>query len=886
LLALALVLGAGPVRAASPTKEDRAFEAAVSTFNQKMWDAAEIEFDRFALQYPASANLPEAWLLEAEAEFRQGKFAQCETLLAAHLAAAGKFADAYTYWIGEAQFQAGDWRTAETALESVPGDSAYALQATVEAEAALARLGEWGPLIQLNGRKAEVFQRAERSDPDNELLLRGRLLLAQAHFKQGDLEPAGRLLAGIQPQKLPPELEWQRVYLLCQVKLAAGENEAALPLATNLLQMARSAPGNDGGTNLARSVALHAEVLEKLGSNTNAIEAFQENISTNVPAPWQSEAILKTAALSIAVQQYADAELVLGNYVSRFTNAPAEDAALLALGELELHAYAAQTTQTNRLVSAQGWLDRMLTNHPNSALAGKAYLDLGWCVWLGGDPTGSWTNFQKAVQLLPRSEDLAVARFKLGDADFARRNYAEALGQYQAVRQQFTNEFPAVGAALGNRALYQSLRAQLQLGDLAGASNSMARIAALYPVTELQTNGAFLLLGQGYTDLDRPTDALAVFQKFEELAPQSPLRPKVDLAVARIYEQERRWPEAVAQYENWLQAYPTNELLAQALYARAWANYQAGNETNALLQFTNFVARFPTNELAPTAQWWVADHYFRLGNSGNASVDAELNYKAIFQNTNWQNSATFTNELYYPALMMAGRAAVARSGNEEAIRDYFQKMEADTNCPPEQRVQAIFAHGSALMKMDSPDTNNPAANFLAAVTVFNQIASSALTNTDSAARAWGEMGDCYLQLARYDDATNAYLHAMNSTNRDVQSQAQIGLGLVLEKKAGGLTPGPEQTALYAQALENCWDVLNRSPEEPEQDPLWTKKAGLAAAELATALGKWDQAVIIYTKLGTLMPELQPSLARKIEEAGQHLNPANRQRPFDRTGSGG
>ena len=99
---------------------------------------------------------------------------------------------------------------------------------------------------------------------------------------------------------------------------------------------------------------------------------------------------------------------------------------------------------------------------------------------------------------------------------------------------------------------------------------------------------------------------------------------------------DRNWPAAVARYDTWLQSYPTNSLLPQALYARAWANYQAGNETNALNQFTNFVTRFPTlPDLAPSAQWWVADHYFRLGDS----VNAERNYKTIFQNTNWQNSA-------------------------------------------------------------------------------------------------------------------------------------------------------------------------------------------------------------------------------------------------------
>jgi TolA-binding protein len=868
LILLALLCAAVPARAAG-AREQRAYVAAVTAFHDGLWNLAQLEFAQFAQKYPGSTNLPEAYLLEAQAAFKQGGFTQGGDLLTTHRPAAGKFADAYTYWIGEAQFQNDDWRTAATTLASLSENSPYALQGAVEAAAALAKLGDWSQLIAYCGVETEVFQRTERSDPDNELLLRAHLLLAQAHFAQGEFAAAGKLLALIKPRLLPPDLEWERVYLLCQVKLAAGDREAALPLATSLLQMARTAAADVGGTNLAASVALNATVLEDLGRLPEAIQAFRENLSTNAPADSQRQAILKIAVLSIDARQFANAEAVLNDYVTQFTNSPAVDVALLTLGELYLQDYVAQPAQSGLLASARAQFDQLLTICANSAFTGKAYLDRGWCGWLAGDYAGSLPDFQNATQLLPRSEDLAVARFKLGDALFARADYADALIQYQAVLGHFTSDFPEVEQSLGDRARYQSLRAQLALGDLTGAAASMGKIATAYPVSELRQTGS-LLLGEGYTDLRQPTNALAVFKSFKDQAPGSPLRPLVDLAVARVYEQEQNWPAAVARYDTWLQSYPTNSLLPQALYARAWANYQAGNETNALNQFTNFVTRFPTlPDLAPSAQWWVADHYFRLGDS----VNAERNYKTIFQNTNWQNSASFTNSLYYPALMMAGRAAVSRTDNAEAIRDYFLKLEADTNCPLDLRVAATFAHGSALMKMDSTDTNNLTANFQYAVTVFNQICSASLTNNDWGARAWGEMGDCYLQLARYDDATNAYLQVLAApqANLSLQSQAQIGLGQALEKKAGLLSAGPDQTALYTQALANYWEVFNRTGEEKELDPFWTKEAGLDAANLVTALGKWDQAMIIYTNLVAMMPELKTSLARKMEESGRHLN---------------
>src|SRR5208283_4587364 len=131
---------------------------------------------------------------------------------------------------------------------------------------------------------------------------------------------------------------------------------------------------------------------------------------------------------------------------------------------------------------------------------------------------------------------------------------------------------------------------------------------------------------------------------------------------------------------------------------------QAGNETNAFELFTNFVAQYPTNQqLTPLAQWWLADYFFGLG--GTNYVDAERNYKLLYQNTNWQGSP-----LIYPARMMAGRAAVARQGYSDAI-GYFRALEADTNCLMDLRVQAAFAHGIALMQMESTVTNDPLHNF-------------------------------------------------------------------------------------------------------------------------------------------------------------------------------
>jgi tetratricopeptide (TPR) repeat protein len=332
----------------------------------------------------------------------------------------------------------------------------------------------------------------------------------------------------------------------------------------------------------------------------------------------------------------------------------------------------------------------------------------------------------------------------------------------------------------------------------------------------------------------------------------------VEFAIARTYELDQDWPDAIAGYKGWLDHFPTNQSRARTLYSLARVNSQAGNESDAFGLFTNLVMEFPTSDLAPQAQWWVADYFFSLGGTNSAYyVDAERNYKMLFQNTNWQGSP-----LVDRARMMAGRAAVARQDYSGAIRDYFITLESDTNCPPDLREQAIFAHGSALMFMDSTETNYPLANFKLAKDVFSQLSPT----NELGVLAMIEIGKCYLQLTNYDAATNSYAQVVNATNASVsaRSQAQIGIGIVLEKMAAALT-GTNQTAAWEEARDNYLEVFDtwtgknlRAGETA--DRLWVMKAGKQALPLIGKLGTGNPDKFI-NQMEDLFPQSKDSLEK-------------------------
>jgi TolA-binding protein len=874
LILPALILSGEISFAASATKEQRAYAAAVSAFQDGMWNRAETEFDQFKKDYPNSTNAPQAVLLQAQAEFKQGEFTNSITLLkdTNNLAKAGSLADQYFSWIGEAQFTNGDFSAAADTFVSLAQnfpESPLRLRSVVVAAAAYVQLTNWPQVSILLEETNGVFQGAMQMDPGNELVSRGRLLLAQAKFALQDFAGEFAVLTSLNSQTLKPELDWQRTYLLCQNRLAVSDFDTALAATTNLLQIAP--PGKDGAL-YAESVAMHADALEKSGLTNEAIAAYRENLTNSAPAEQQRQAALKISELAVAQRQIPVATNALETFLAQFPDSPAADVVVLTLGELDLKNYAAQpAVATNNLPEARARFGQFIGAFTNSPLLGKAYLDRGWCGWLAwkvsgnvSDVSNSLSDFEAATENLPSSEDLAVAKFKLGDALFAENDFAGARTNYESAVDDFTN-FPAVGEALGVQALYQLLRVCLKLDDVNGAHNSLARILQIYPANGFATNSllinSILIAGEGLTDLGQPTNALALFQKFEELAPDSDLLPEVNLAMARAYEQEGDWTSVIRTYDGWIERYSTNILestnLPAAEYARAWANFQAGDETNAFQLFTNFIAQFPAHGLAPVAQWWVGDHFFRAGDF----VEAERNYKYVFQN--WP-----TNGLAPYAKMMAGRAAMGWGGYQDAT-NYFTSLTLDTNCPPDLDAQALFAYGSALMLMPSSDTNRPLANFDQAIPVFKAICQTYPT-IDQAALAQGEIGDCWLQLTNYAAATNAYAQVIASPLADIsaRSQAQIGVGIALEKMAT-LATGTNQAALFKLAQDDYYDVFKgnnlHSDSGEEADPFWQKNAGLEAERLAEYFQEWKTAFAYYHDMTNNWPSLQPVLENKIQK---------------------
>lgn len=871
--ALFFILGVHPATAASAA-ENRAFTNALKSVAGNWWDIADRDLAAFLQKYPASERRAEAVLLQAQARCQTRQPAGAIDLLTTNLPAAGRLADEYEFWIGEAQFLASNYVAAASAYSRVVQQfpsSARRAEAVFGESRAFSMLGDWSKVVSLLGASEGAFQQTARAQPSSAMALEGWLLLAEAHMAMRQYQSAKAAIGLLSTTSLTPRRALLRQFILCRADLGEGKIADALTGASNLVSLATSGAQRDL---VSDSYDFTAGLLAEMNRTTEAIAMLEQNLASNTPPAMRLTALFRIVKLLGDAGQLDAAAQRLDGFLNQNPESSASPAVLLASGELNLRRHLASSVTnatavsvsnslaaSNLLASALAQFDAVLTNQAATSLRGQAQLLRGWALWLAGRNAESRSAFADAVLALPVSEDQAVARFKMGDSAFRMQDFKSAVTNYAAVAKDYSG-LPSVTNRLVEPALYQLLRASLAAEDSQYASQAFRRLVTEYPAGASAQSG-MLLMGQRSAQGSEPDAARKLFSDFLAKYPDSDLAPQAQLALARICEQAGKHDDAISEYKTWAGKFPSHPLLPLAEYGQAWNHYMAGRDTNAFTLFTNLVARFPTNSSAALAQYWIGDYHFRLGDYTGAERDYQLLFKT------WPGC-----ELARQAQLMAGRAAMARLGFGEAL-DYFTMILNDSNSPPTLVAEAFFAYGDATAQRESADTNSPLANVSKAISAFLKFQQPPYQTNPLAVLAQGRIGDCFLQLAtadpnNYTNASQAYQKVIDDPRASVaaRSQAEIGLGMVLSKQAQ-LKQSPEDSkAMRNLALGHFLQVADEKNlrEGEAAEPYWIKRAALEAGRLAEDLKLWDQAALLYEQLTNRLPALTTAIEPRLRNA--------------------
>jgi TolA-binding protein len=878
-LALGLWLGLSTTVFAAASGEEIAFNAAARAFDDGSFDYAERNFAEFIKKFPGSERVPEAILLQARARYKLGQYDQAINLLNSSLGPAGKWADKYRFWMGEAYFQRADFASAAAAYAQMIKDSP---DSTLRANACYGealswfRLGNMGKTIDLLCQTNSPFQQLSQTWTNDTFVLRGYLLLGEARLLKQDYAGAENTLQSLASRQLPPALEWQRLFLLARVQMDRQQPAAVLAITTNLLAQAKAS----GLPNqLADTLLLQGEALQLNQQLEAAIQVYEQNLAA-LPPSAKRKALARLVDWFLSRGNTDKAIKSLETIVKDYPDDPEMDQVCLSLGQLQLKEFyrrqaGGQPTEalsavTNQLPAALSYFDRVITNYARSPLVGQASLGRGWCLWESGRIVESQAAFKDAAEKLPVSTNQAMARFKWADAQFHLKDYTNAAVNYTAVLDNYAS-LTNLAPVLLERSLHQLVRARIEMGDLAGCTNTLNRLLSQYPQSEF-ADRSLMDVGQWLVRQGKRTEGRNYLSQLVTGYPRSPLVPEAKIAIAQALAGEKKWAEALEQYDQWVAQHTNHNALPQVEFDRAWTYSQAGKDTNAMQLFGQFLVRFPKSQLAPYAQNWMGDYFFNQGKY----PEAEKNYQLLYENTNWPVS-----ELTYQARLAAGRAAFSRQGYSDATNDFsvlINLLKSDTNSPSSILPSAYIALGDTLIAISASESTNGLQRFAQAINAFLQVPE---TNR-LAPLAWGRIADCHLQLAaqdvaRYLQSSNYYQRVINATNAPfasiaARSEAEVGLGIVCEKMANQ-RPDAERPAVMALALDHYRNVIYLANIQPgeQRDNFWLARAGLEAARILESQGRWAELVALYQRLISLLPpNLHPALEKKLEQAKKRL----------------
>ncbi|HZV34300.1 MAG TPA: tetratricopeptide repeat protein, partial [Verrucomicrobiae bacterium] len=529
---------------------DLASDVAVSP---TLWGTVENKCELFIKKYAQSDYVPDVLAVEAKAMFKQQKWDAVIAKFSNGPTNAVKVADKLAYWTARSYFEKNNYRAAAENFARLGREhpsSTLRLESIYRECECYAKLDEWQRVIEELRESNGAFQQLAKANANDQWVVSGLLLLGEAELARKDpkdIAEARKTLSGIAPQPTRPELEWERQFLLCRAELESNAVKEALRATTNLLA---AATGNVEWR--AKSVILKGEIYERVGQIADAAQTYQANLNGDLPASTRQQALIRMVELTLRQDKTDEAAQQLEDYLAKYPGEKGSDFEWLMLGELTLKKdfLAPQTGPavspagkgTNLLQQAEEYFQKV-KGFTNSPYLGKAELDLGWCYTKDGKMPESLGAFSNALEHLPFSEDQAVARFKLADTLFLQGNFAAAMTNYSEIINRYSL-LPGVKNELFEQTLYQLVRACLNQSNSpeaeVAATNAMREILAWFP-EKMLADRSLLLYGQS----QNPSEARKVFSDLAARYPKSSLLPEVKLAVARTYEKERNWPNAL-----------------------------------------------------------------------------------------------------------------------------------------------------------------------------------------------------------------------------------------------------------------------------------------------------------------------------------------------------
>ena len=462
----------------------------------------------------------------------------------------------------------------------------------------------------------------------------------------------------------------------------------------------------------------------------------------------------------------------------------------------------------------QAWLEAF----DGAAGTADALSGRGWALWSAGHPEEAAAPFARAAAAESDPARRLTLWQKLGDAQFASRQYAPAKASYAAVLAAA----PAAGE-LAARAQLQLAETELALGETEAGEIRLLDLSRVQPETEWG-RAAMMRLGALYEDRGALETAMEQYGRLIDACAEPETCAKALLARGLIRYRMGAFPAAMDDFTRIRDQMPQTKPAAQATFMRGWCFYLMGKDAEALQVCERFLADEPSSEFAPDVRFWLAEHAFNRG-------DFEAAERRFLQVAAEHPDSPRAGD----ALYWAGRAATARRNYLDANEHYNALMARDPDSP--RLAETLLAQGDVLSEL---------GQFAAAILAFNEVIVK-FPQAPEALVAWGRKGDCQYTLgqenpARYEEALLSYRTLLDFAGApaDLRLQAGYKVGRCLEKMG-------RATAALDRYMEVVYSFLQEE-RPPAEANVWFTRAAFGAAALQETAGNWKEAAGIYRRV--------------------------------------
>lgn len=801
----------GPARAQVGDPAERDLSFAQGLYAQENYALAADKFVAFVRQYPTHANLSLALFRAGECLYRTAKYPEAEAQFSQLIRQFPDSAEAEPggVWLGDAAFQAKHYQQAADAyaafLQKHPasdqaghaaywqGESYYHLGRNPEAlaayqlalthklsdqEAAYTRYAVGWTYLQLNqpDKALDCLQQVLDKYPASPVAAESQYLLGNAHRARKDWPAAlaayQKVLAAYAGSKFAP---------LAQAGIAwcHFDQKAYEPALEAFRRVVATYPGSAPA---AEAELRAADCLFHLKRWAEAAPAY-EKVSADRAGKWADEA---TYWLAVTYEQMPDAARAVAAHTrlaTEFRQSPRLPEALLHLGRLQAAA--------GRLDEALAAYKAALETAQDPALKQQAQAGLAWVVYQKDQSGQSLAEVEKLVRQDPKAPgaaelgvQVAAAHFnagrlqpaldllelllaaqpaglKLGQALYLAGACHEGLGHDQKAEEFYRRVLqegkqpeytaPATASLVG---LYA------RAGDLARAralADDLQRSAASPEAKAFALNAVADALAKA----KQPAEALPLYSRALELAPEGPTAPFAQLGVAwsKLAANDPSAAEAFWAVARKYPGSPAAKRVPEGLLAAAEALYGQGKFPEAQGLYQRVLEGFPDSKLVGGAEYKLAWCLLKQGKPEAALPHFTAAVPKVTQ------PAVVADARYQAARLLADKGSFAPAAELlEPLRQQYQD--------PDRTPLALALLGRVCLELGQPDKAAPAF----------QLVLDRYPQSPAVAEAWLGLGRILRQQKNYDQAQAALAKCLASASGAVGAEAQYELGACLRDR--------------------------------------------------------------------------------------------------------